>query len=831
MAIEMTTLPPVSPSAPPTPIPPADLNDFNGYSDWIRDAWGVDNFPVSTIDKNLDHPKKRVKWFADWLEYKKGPMPRKDIEKYKTDPLHGYNVLKGIAVVLGPIRYGTNKGLWLNLFDADNKLGKDDVIEILGYPSLDELKKDCVVEYHPSAPDKFHVFVLSEIPFENFTLTTDRDAVEQNKIAGIEIKGQDSGLAYVTPSLYGADIEKETCERYQFLEGSTTVPTRIFTQRDVEGCEERLENVCEKYGATSFQKKTIFELLDPNFRIIEGNYRKKPIIQMGMHYLHKFDGDEDKALEKTKEWNEQHCVPPLTYEKGGKFDDAWDWAKKYYFEREGPGPGGAGEREGKETNRQKTINLATKIIEEQNVVWFHDEYQTAYMRIKIDNHFEIYRVAKKDRKFRLFLTKLYYDQTGDIIKDEDLNEVIRRFEGNGIFSGKLKKIHLRKCWNVKGIDEITGREDVDRNICFYDMCSPNWTCIMVDGYNDRWDLLPFHPEHITFYRYQQLPQAIPNRDYEPDIFEQWLDTMHIYNENDRLLVKVWFVASYLPDQPHPMLIPHGPPGGAKSTFCKQLQIIIDPYAGEPLILPKDKNELAQHAHHRALLIYDNVEYEIPKWLSDLLCQLITSANVSKRQLYTDDTDFAYVLMRSIVLNGLQIPKLKADALDRTIVIHFERISDEERKNQTEIDDWFRSKVPDILGKTFDVLARSLKIYMNMQELKRKPRMADFASRGASIARAFAELENKDPDEMEKKFLDAYDDVMERQNIDVVESNSVASALIRWHDEMLTKGKEGDLSVKYAKEGKIGFAPGDLLRDLTIRAEQMGICRLQKTQHR
>jgi hypothetical protein len=344
---------------------------------------------------------------------------------------------------------------------------------------------------------------------------------------------------------------------------------------------------------------------------------------------------------------------------------------------------------------------------------------------------------------------------------------------------------------------------------------------MFDGYSDRWDLLPFYPEHITFYRYQQLPQAIPNRDYKTNIFEQWLDTMHIYNENDRLLVKVWFVASYLPDQPHPMLIPHGPPGGAKSTFCKQLQIIIDPYAGEPLILPKDKNELAQHAHHRALLSYDNVEYEIPKWLSDLLCQLITSANVSKRQLYTDDTDFAYVLMRSVVLNGLQIPKLKPDALDRTIVIHFERISDEERKNQTEIDDWFRSKIPDILGKTFDVLARSLKIYMNMKELKRKPRMADFVSRGCSIARAFAELEGRDPDIMEKKFLDAYEDVMQRQNIDSVESNSVASALIRWHDEMLTKGKEGDLSAKYVKDKKIGFAPGDLLRDLTVRAEQMG----------
>ena len=51
-------------------------------------------------------------------------------------------------------------------------------------------------------------------------------------------------------------------------------------------------------------------------------------------------------------------------------------------------------------------------------------------------------------------------------------------------------------------------------------------------------------------------------------------------------------APFIPEQPHPLLIPHGPPGGAKSTFCKQqLQIAIDPYAGEPLILPTEKKGL------------------------------------------------------------------------------------------------------------------------------------------------------------------------------------------------------------------------------------------------
>jgi DNA polymerase elongation subunit (family B) len=416
---------------------------------------------------------------------------------------------------------------------------------------------------------------------------------------------------------------------------------------------------------------------------------------------------------------------------------------------------------------------------------------------------------------------MYYDATGSALRDDELKEIIRNLEAKAMFSDNIRKLHLRKCWGVKNIDPSTGREEVDTDIIFYDMCSPDWTCLMIDGENETWHLLPYHPDTITFYRYQQTKQETPSKDYPEDIFDQWLTAMHIIDEGDRLLFKIWFVAGFIPNQPHPMLIAHGPPGGAKSTFTKHIQTAMDPYAGEPLILPTEKKELTQQAHHRSVLVYDNVPYDIAKWLSDILCQLVTSANVSKRQLYTDDTDFAYVVMRTVVLNGLYIPRLKPDALDRTIDIHFNRISEEERKNQSEIDAWFREQLPKILGKTFDTLARSLKIYKIMAPLTHKPRMADFASRGASIARAFAELEGKDPDKMVQAFLDAYGNVMERQNIDVVESNPVASAFIRWHDEMLTQGKEGEESVTYHTHGSIRYVPGDLLYKLTLRAQQMG----------
>ncbi len=224
----MTTYP-VSPTPPPrrSSEPPADLNDFNGYSDYYRgDEWGVDSIPVATFEKNKDDDQKTIHWFANWQIYQTTPMPAEKIEEHKTHPQYSYNKLKGLGLIVGIVKYGPNKGRWINFFDADNKSGKEAILKILGYDSVDALKKDCVVEFHPSAPDKFHVYVLSDVPFNNFAgLTTDREKVKQNIIPGIEGKGKGSGLAYPTPCLYDGPIEGE---RYQLFEGSVRAPKKDF---------------------------------------------------------------------------------------------------------------------------------------------------------------------------------------------------------------------------------------------------------------------------------------------------------------------------------------------------------------------------------------------------------------------------------------------------------------------------------------------------------------------------------------------------------------------------------------------------------------------------
>jgi DNA polymerase elongation subunit (family B) len=796
-------------------------DDYNGWADHYFYAWGVNVIPAPTIDKGKDQKDKVSSWIkGGWDNYQTNTMTFEEHEEFKRNG--DYTSRKGLAIIAGQVWRGPHKGLWLTFIDCDNELAIDCILGMFRYDSLEVMSKDFVVEQHKEdAPNKAHIYLYSKVPFSQLPSLASKgnskfgEKIKDNTMPGLEIKSEKSGLAFACPSFHAGG------QRYEIMQGGTAIPKRVLEEDEVAEIESKIEEIFIEFGISYVNndgKIPMTTLFNSSFKIKAGNNRHNAVLRVAMHYLLRLK-DEAEAFEKTKEWNNQHCEPPLSEDKYIDITRTFEWAKKYVARIEEKQKE---EKESKETKHERAISTATQLVEGQDVFWFKDEYHTAYVRIKIDNHYEVMHVDKKSRIFRLYITKLYYDFTGsETLKTDELLEIIRACEAKAMFSGNVRKLHLRKAWLVKDIDPTTFEETVDRNVCFYDTGSPYWTCIMVDGCSNTWNLLPHHPDNVLFFRYQQKSQVIPKHkgEYDEDILDQWLTKMHIKNENDRLVFKVWIITLFVPEEPNPLLIPHGAPGGAKSTLCEQIGNTFDPYAGKPLMLPTKMEEVAQHAHHRALLIYDNIDYEIPKWLSNLLCQLITGANVSKRQLFTDDSDFAYVLMRSVILNGLDTPKLKADAMDRTIKLHFDRISDEERKRLSEINDWFKGKLPQILGKIFDTLALSLQIYPTVK-LDKLPRMADFAVRGVSIARALA-TEDTTSDKMQARFLEAYKEITERQNIDVVEGEVIASALIKWHNEYLKKGKESEYSKTYEKEKKIGFSPGALLVKLTLKGPQMG----------
>jgi hypothetical protein len=436
--------------------------------------------------------------------------------------------------------------------------------------------------------------------------------------------------------------------------------------------------------------------------------------------------------------------------------------------------------------------LAIRLVDKRAVLQFKDEYGTPHIKVRVGDHIETMPVGSS--KFELYVSKLFYDETdGQVLKAESLYEVVRILTSKIVFEGVTRNLHLRTAWGVS-----TDNNCGDCNTLYYDPTTDDWSCIKVTA--KGWEILSQHPDHVLFRRFKQLPQTMPVKDYPPDIMDKYLDLMHIKGHATRLLVRVMLIASFIPDIGHPITVPNGEQGGVKSTYCRYHKRIVDPCAVELLTIPKDRNEFVQHMHHNYVVVYDNVR-NVPKWFSDEICKAVTGAGNSKRKLYTDDEDVAYNYKRCIQVNGINNVLTEPDALDRSIMLDFTRISDQERREEAEIDAEFEAMRPGLLGYIFDILAKVLSIKSTVK-LERKPRMADFAVWGEAIARAMSRRE--------LEFLDAYYSVLERQNVDAVEATLVGPAVVHFVDKL----KQG--TTKW--EG----SPDDLLNELRKVAEAFRI---------
>jgi hypothetical protein len=239
---------------------------------------------------------------------------------------------------------------------------------------------------------------------------------------------------------------------------------------------------------------------------------------------------------------------------------------------------------------------------------------------------------------------------------------------------------------------------------------------------------------ILFKRYgHQAPQVEPSHDYHSKIFDKFIDSLNIKNEKHKLLVKIWIISLLIPGISHPILLPYGEKGSAKSTLQKKIKTLIDPSPLDLFSIYNDKTQFIQQLTHNYLCFYDNVKRE-PGWLSDEVCRAVSGGAFSKRKNYTDDDDIPYKYKKILSFSGINIIFSEPDALDRSIKIELERIKDEDNIPDTKIEEEPKSQIPALLGYIFDVVAKALDI-KSFVKLKRLPRMADFAEWGEAIARA------------------------------------------------------------------------------------------------
>ncbi|HEV2412501.1 MAG TPA: hypothetical protein VGS28_01690 [Candidatus Saccharimonadales bacterium] len=417
-----------------------------------------------------------------------------------------------------------------------------------------------------------------------------------------------------------------------------------------------------------------------------------------------------------------------------------------------------------------TVDQIIAALTESAVKLFHDQYNEPYIAYD-GNGSNVSKVHSNIAK--LWLVHYCHTQLGKVPSTDAVNRVLDTLAARAHFDGKQHALEARSVYNKEGL--------------WYDL---GGSAVHVTP--ERWEVIEQPP--IIFRRFShQKPQVVPRRGGD---LRALLKYVNITDEAEQLLFLVYVVAAFIPDYPHPLLILHGIQGAGKTTPMMIMKDLIDPSSlREGFSLPSKESEFAQIANHHYFLFFDNLS-TMPEAFSDTLARAVTGGSFSKRGLYTDDDDVIYRFQRTIALNSINQVVYKSDLLDRSILIHLERISEDKRKPSQLFWAEFEHDLPDILGAIFDVSVKALALRPNVK-LDKATRMADFLHWGYAIAEAAGYSG--------KAFEQAYYANIATQHDEAIEANPVAQAIMEFIKDQATW--TGTPSELYALLTPIAFKLG------------------------
>jgi hypothetical protein len=422
-------------------------------------------------------------------------------------------------------------------------------------------------------------------------------------------------------------------------------------------------------------------------------------------------------------------------------------------------------RNGKKKSVAKLlIELALKL----GSLW-HDSTGAGWVDYIVDGNLQTARIRSK--RFRDFLSRVLWEREERSINSEAWSEAVGTLEGIARFKGPEREAFLR-----------VGKH----GDCIYiDLGTEDWRIIRVSP--TGWEIIPYAECPIPFYRADcQLPLPIPTRDGSLDDLWQLLNV----READRPLVLGWLLSTLTPEGSKPILTFSGEKGSGKSSAATLLKRLTDPTKVSKASGVGDARTVASAAVGRWVLCFDNLTHLSPEQ-QDLLCCVSTGAGYSHRTLYSDLDETFLEYRRPQILTGIDLVPTRSDLLDRCLIVRLERIPEDERLTEEELETLTLSLLPGIYGALLDVLVTALQ---NLPTTKpaRLPRMADFARLGLA-----AKIPN---------FMETYASNIEVGSQAAVEANPLAAGILAlldtcggyWHGtttELIRKLQELDPTSK------------------------------------
>ncbi len=336
-----------------------------------------------------------------------------------------------------------------------------------------------------------------------------------------------------------------------------------------------------------------------------------------------------------------------------------------------------------------------------------------FAQVPVGDRFEVYGL--RSAAFRDWLIDGYLASQSEPPSPGAIRGAVGMLEARARFIGDIPEVFIR-----------TGRNgNDDGSAYFLDLGDRSGKAIAI---SDRGWFKVDRPD-VHFRRpagHQSLP--MPSRGGSIELLRPYVNL----TEADFRLMVVWLTAVLRPVGPYPILVLNGEQGAAKSTLVKVLRLLIDPHTCIALNPPTSTLNLMATAVNGWLLAYDNIS-DVPRWLSDALCQLVFGGAVSGRALFTnDDRSFIYA-QRPVLLSGIGDFVRWADLKDRCVFMRLPPIPPTHCRGEDEFWNAFQADRPAILGAVLDAMVGGLRELPSVH-LAELPRMADYAIWGEAVGR-------------------------------------------------------------------------------------------------
>ncbi|MGE7664279.1 hypothetical protein ACQKMN_01035 [Ureibacillus composti] len=396
-----------------------------------------------------------------------------------------------------------------------------------------------------------------------------------------------------------------------------------------------------------------------------------------------------------------------------------------------------------ESKKESQADILIRVSEEAE--FFQNDLGEAYAAVTLNGHKEVMKV--KNKKFKMWLTKQYFDATKKAPTSDAMNQAIGVMEMKAAFDGGEHSLQLR-------VAEKDGA-------FYYDLANDDWSVVKVEpGACNVLNEPPILFTRNKNTKAQVLPEFAGN-------LKKLLEHVRIKNEDDQILYLVYLVTCFIPSIPHVVLVFSGEKGASKSTSLRLTRQIVDPAVQDLLTMPNSMTDLALAIANNYMPSFDNLD-GLSAEKSDLLCIASTGGGFSKRTLFKDEDETLLELKRCVGMTGINVVVTRADLIDRSIIIELDRIPEDERKEEREVWEAFEKDRACIVGGALQTLADAMAIYPNVK-LDKLPRMADFTRWGYAIAEVLGYGGNR--------FLQAYRKNRNQSNEEAISSHPVAATVV------------------------------------------------------